>query len=153
MGSITDLYTAEAEKKGKTIPVVGLDGKDSGETITVLGAFSPEYRAAELDFWRTVRDIGSEITEEGRKAVKDASEALAATLLIGWSFDEPFTEKAKLEALEKAPRFREQIIQYAQDGTNWMTKKKEPSATTQAGKDGSTEKTGGVKLELVADKA
>lgn len=117
-------FTRDKANAGIKLPLFTPDGEASEEWIQVRGVDSDAYRAAETEGFRRLRDAASAVleakTEDERKTIAQKAEvetlrARAASLVCGWSFDEPCTTEAVEEVLRQAPQIQDQIMEVARN--------------------------------------
>lgn len=114
--SMTEFYTTEAAEEGIKLPLYRPDGTQSDHWLTIRGVDSVHFRVAETIAKREAAKAASISDDEKRaEAGLDARTRLAASLVIGWSFDEKCTLSAVIEFLKKAPQITDAIDRVAGD--------------------------------------
>lgn len=114
---LSDFYFASKHAAGTKMPILLPDGSDSGEWLQVMGPDCDDSIAAAKDFIAAYRDIldslkplDAECREKGdwtryntelNSELAKLNDALAAVVVIGWSFDEKFTKKALVKLLKE----------------------------------------------------
>lgn len=120
MGSFKKFKTREGSNKGAKMPIMDTEGKDSGESLTVLGVDSDAFQKANRRMRRTLLAY---LEEKGDLKAKDdeayaeltlrQQRELQASLVIGWSFEEEFTQANVVELFTDAPYIADQADQFA----------------------------------------
>ena len=100
------------------------DGTDTGETLTVRGADSVEFRKAQAASNRRGMDLlrDKKKIDPDELAIKqqDSITELIASLVSGWSFDAECTQANVVELLKNAPQIQELVDQTAGDRRNFF---------------------------------
>lgn len=125
MASIKQLHTRAACNAGATLQVLGPDGKETGETMQVLGVDSDAFRRANR---KASRDLLQWLDEhEGRDKHPDYVEftdrqkaELQATLITGWSYEDECNDASKVELLLEAPYVAAQVDAFAGKRANFV---------------------------------
>ena len=100
------------------------DGTDTGETLTVRGADSVEFRKAQAASNRR----GMDLLRDKKKlnpddlAIKqqDSITELISSLVCGWSFESECTKENVIELFKNAPQIQELVDQAAGDRRNFF---------------------------------
>jgi len=95
-------------------------GEPSGMTLHVLGLESDAFRAALATKHRRNAEILTLPEEDQAAALEDAELELFASLVSGWSFDEPFTVEGVKQLLSEAPQIKQAVDQFAGKRSNFM---------------------------------
>jgi len=129
----SDFYTVPASEAGIKLPLLMLDGTDSGQWIMVKGPDSLAYRkAADVLNRRRVEIMTIEDFEERERVADDVLADSRAPLIMAWSFDEPLTLDAAREFLRNAPMIARQIEQASGDRRRF-TNPGSPNSTSGPG--------------------
>src|SRR4051812_36446186 len=114
MGSFTKFNTREGANRGMEMPVLGLDGKQSGETIVVHGKDSDVFqqangrmRSAVLDYLDD-KGLATRGTEEYIRMTQEQQLLLQASLVISWSFEEECNQENITKLFRDAPYIADQ---------------------------------------------
>lgn len=113
MSGKKDFFTRDKANEGVKLPLKTPDGKATDHWLQVRSIYSDEFKRKERSLRQDNPAIGA-----AAKAIKDDKErekflaekweeselALIATLVAGWSFDEPCTPEAVVEFLREAPQ-------------------------------------------------
>ena len=112
--SMKDFFTRDAANEGIELPLY-LPGTNtpSGEWIRIRGVDSDEFRVAEVQSKRALRNIIEDSTVAPEKAHQQAMTKLIASLVISWSFPEECTRENVVEFLVNAPQIEDAINQVA----------------------------------------
>jgi hypothetical protein len=121
MGSKSQFATRQKANTGvKMFLIDPFTGKETKDWVLLLGRDSDVCRAADLEKKRNIQramsevDMTDKIKREAVLAEIDAREPdevrdQIATLVIGWSFDEPFSREAVLDFLVESPQVADAI--------------------------------------------
>jgi len=134
-------FIKDTSEEGVKVDLTLPDGTATGEHLIVRGADSPTFRKAlartnrlKMDLMkRTQGSKGRQALDAGTAAMKEAKigRELVAKLVVGWSFEQDFTQENLLKFLENAPQILEQIDQFAGDRTNFFKNPLTGSENTQ----------------------
>lgn len=109
---LSDFYFADRHAEGTKMPILLPSGKDSGEWLQVIGpdcdkaiiagrAYTAAVRKVEEDLLPLEKEC--EATERYARyndqrgyLLEDLNSQLAAEVVTGWSFDDPFSKEALL---------------------------------------------------------
>ena len=129
MSDMSEFFTAEAASEGVVLPLFRTDGTKSDHWIRIRGVDSQEFRIAETQAKQDARRIFRENMTDDQKilAAMDARAALAARLVIEWSFNEPCTLDKVVEFFKKAPQILDAIDKVAGDRTLFFALKQTAS--------------------------
>lgn len=116
----SDFYTVPLSESGARIPLLRPDGSDSGEWILVLGPDCDAFIAASDQLNRENAAVGGLEGADRESAAIEALLKFRATLILGWSFDEPCDDSAKRALLKNAPRIAMKIDTAAGDITRFF---------------------------------
>ena len=128
------------------MPLYLPDGEDSGEYLIVRGADDPAYKKEKqisnlkyLDFAKKQKGSKEEKTDKITKGIQEFQEKmefnLICKLVLGWSFDEEFSEEAVTKFLADAPGVATQVDQFAAERSNFF---KKPSKNSEGSQDGTS---------------
>jgi len=104
-------FTRERANEGIEFPLDYPDGRPSPFRLKIRGVDSDAFKAAKADSRRRLL----EIAQRNNKVEIDAIDAdaehvrLISTLVVGWTFPQPFTPDAVFKFLKEAPQIVEQI--------------------------------------------
>lgn len=112
---LKDFYYADKHRAGTLMAIPLPSGEDSGEWLQVMGpdcdeaiqagrAYTAAYRAAQAELEPLLdkckeREDYTEYNERHSNAVEDLNRQLAGELIVGWSFDDPFSKQGAIELL------------------------------------------------------
>lgn len=117
----SDFFTRTPANAGAKMPIPDpITGKDSGETLTLRGFDSDAFQAALVAKSRRNAEILTLPEGEQAEALKDAEMMLFLALVAGWSFKEPFTEKALIEFLTECPYIQKAVDDFASKRANFI---------------------------------
>lgn len=136
---LSDFYFEEKAQIGNRMPILLPDGTDSGEWLNVVSpdadaavkagrAFIFAYRAkvAELrpleNKCKKAKDY-LEYNEVMNAACADLNRTLAAEVVNGWSFDEPFTKDALNGLLDQYRALGSAVAKFHNDQRNTLQEK------------------------------
>lgn len=133
---LKDFYFEEKAQIGSRMNILLPDGSDSGEWLNIISPeadaavragraflFAYQAKASELEHLKGPE----EIDEHGRKtygveyalalndACTDLNRQLAAEIINGWSFEEPFSKEAVQELLEQYPALGNMVAGFQAD--------------------------------------
>lgn len=116
-----DFYTRPKSESGVRMPLLRADGSDSGEWLCIVGPDSDVYRQAMHDLLRRTAELGeagsmADFEQQQKNMLLDCR----AALVIGWSFDKPFTAEAIREFLSNCPGVAEGIETVAADRSRFF---------------------------------
>lgn len=134
--SMADFNTVDKATAGVEMPLTTPDGEESGQFLIVCGQDSPAFVKAmqvmnlKLLHWGKNKKKSKELTEEETEqrslefqTYKNETEReLVETLVIGWSFEEPFHKDSLKIFLDSAPYLQDQINNFAGDRENFLGK-------------------------------
>ena len=110
MADKSKYFTRSRANAGVILNIKTPEGGDAGDWLRVLGVDSDAFRDAKTATHRNLMVIAQMPTPEERKAATvDEELRLTATLVSGWSFDDPCTETSVLDFLREAPQVARQI--------------------------------------------
>lgn len=114
---LKDFYFADRHAAGTKMAILLPSGEDSGESLQVMGphcdeaiqagrAYIAAIRAVEDEMrplFKECKELGdfTKYNERYDYRVEDLNKQLAAELVTGWSFDEPFSKEAFTELLHQ----------------------------------------------------
>lgn len=112
----TDFYTVPKSESGVRMPIPLPTGADSGEWLLVVGPDSLAFGKAAAELNKAMAEAKSiEDEKEREKFAEDTWNRYVASLILGWSFSEPFTPDAVLEFVANAPRVAQLVQNTATD--------------------------------------
>ncbi|MCO8160717.1 phage tail assembly chaperone [Pseudomonas sp. 21LCFQ010] len=109
--ALSDFYTLAAIEKGKKLPLTLPDGSETDQFLIVTSADSAAARRVLLELSREGRDRDEsklssdeiyDITQAGTIKYRSA-------LVIGWSFEAPFSAQAVSELLTQNPGLAQEV--------------------------------------------
>lgn len=129
MTGMTEFYTSQSAEDGVTIPLYKPDGSKSDHSIKIRGVDSEVFRIAETLAKRKAVDIGR-LTDENERAAAalNARIELAASLVIGWTFDEKCTHQNVVRFFQNAPQIVDMVDRIAGDRSLFFALKGKGSA-------------------------
>lgn len=128
-------YTREKASLGVVLPLFLPDGTASGESFTVRGIDSDEFRAAEAESKRQAIEI-AQIKDIAKRdeAVRDCERELIASLVISWTFDLPCTHANVVNFFREAPQIAIMVNRFAANRAEFFRKKQKISVSGQKAK-------------------
>lgn len=131
--TLRDFYFADKHEKGSRMAIMLPSGADSGEWLQVMGpdcdasikagrAYTSCYRAVmaepemvALDAECKAKDNWTEYNEIINWRTEELNKQLAAEIVTGWSFDEPFSKEALMELLNQYRGLAEAVAKHHAD--------------------------------------
>lgn len=136
-----DFYTRDKANEGRRLPLTAPDGSPTDHWLQVRHVWSDAFQDAEDASLRHVQEqtlaLGKDAAPEALAGIKrEATNRLLASLVAGWSFDEPCTPEAVAAFLAKAPQIAEQINRVAADAKGFFgSEPRKPSRGSKAKRD------------------
>lgn len=122
MASFGKHKVRERANEGNKVPLIDIDGTDSGDWLVIRSRLSDSFRKAREKALRVVAKA-AKISEEAGYVAKDEQELICvAHLIADWSFDEPCTLENRIQFLNDAPHIRDKVDVYAGRDENFFTK-------------------------------
>lgn len=122
MASITELFTREENNKTYKL---------------LIGEQFIEYLGTDSDaFIKTKREVQKAVIRGDIKA-DEAEYKMVASVIVGWSFDEPCTDENKAELLKNSPSLAEAIDRAASERANFIKRASKGSKATPKSGSGS----------------
>jgi len=128
--SMEAFFTRQKANEGVKLPLALPDGTETDHWLRIRGIDSDAFKAARSESNRAAMDLAA-VADTLPKAeleskMTDAKLRLLASLVMGWSFEQDFTEEAVLQFLREAPQIADQIdslaarrrLFFAQSSTN-----------------------------------
>ena len=113
--ALSDFFTLGALEAGKKFPLTLPDGTETEHYLMVIGADAPAARRRLLEITRERRDRDD--TKLSADALYDIEAAntikYRSSLVIGWSFDAPFSTEAVAELIQQNPGLSTDIELFA----------------------------------------
>jgi len=136
MGSFKTLNTREKANEGVKIPLVALDGSETGEHLIIRSVDSDAFREAEAEGRRdALRAAQVESIEERKNMARESTTRMHVALIKAWSFDEDFNEENVRDFLQGSPQIADLIDQLSSNRRLFIEKKspalKRSRATSQ----------------------
>lgn len=98
------------------------EGDKTEEHLLVVGYYSDSFVKARAEFReKVVENASSANPEKGFTETHKAE--LVAKAVVGWSFDEPFTEAALLEFLKECPHIVDDLDSFIYDRKSFFNGK------------------------------
>lgn len=112
--SMNSFFTRENAEAGIEIPLFrpGED-KASGEWVRIRGVDSDQFRDAESESRRKLRELAADPKADLAKAHRDGLVDILSSLVISWSFPEPCDRENVRTFLREAPQIADQINRLA----------------------------------------
>lgn len=125
----SDFFTRAKANEGERMPLALPDGTPTDEWLLIRGVDSDPFRVAMDDYRREMLVIAS-LKDETAKAqrTEQARIKLNAALVIGWSFEAPFTEQVLHELLRESPFIASEVDRFASDRRRFFGKRSTNSA-------------------------
>ena len=119
-----EFFTRERANNGIRVPLHFPDGSLSEHWLQIGGVDSDAFRAAELKAKRYAIDI-AQIESEGEKAaaIRKTELECVASLILGWSFEEPLTIENVVKFLTEAPQIADMVNRLAAKRSEFYSKK------------------------------
>lgn len=119
----SDFFTRSKANEGEKLPLSLPDGTPTDEWLLIRGVDSDEFRAA-LDEHRRTILANSAIEDEVVRAEQNRAAGLKlhCALVIGWSFDAEFTDKALEEFFKEAPHLAIEVDSFASNRQRFFRK-------------------------------
>ena len=112
---IESLFTEEIASKPNPMPVVGIDGTDTGETIDVTTFRSKAFIEAHN---RAAARSGDPIQMSNPDVVQ--------SLIVSWSFEDDCSKENKIRLLNQAAYLIDQIVAFSHRKSEELFSKKKP---------------------------
>ncbi|MCO1336972.1 hypothetical protein MO867_21850 [Microbulbifer sp. OS29] len=142
----SDFYTREKGNKGVKFPLYTPDGKATEHYLEILSVDSDAFQMAQSEMQRDLATANLEKDKEKRfELVREAKVAAAAALVIGWSLEDDFSQRAVKELLIEAPQLVDQIDRAASNRALFFASGSKSSSTGPAASSSSTKSRKGVK--------
>ena len=125
---LTDFYFADKNEAGTMMPILLPSGEDSGEWLQVMGPdcdaaikagreYTSAYRRlqdamSDLDKACKEKEDWTEYNEQLHYRVEPLNRALAEELVIGWSFDDEFSQGAVRTLLSQYRGLSEAVVKH-----------------------------------------
>ena len=114
-----EFFTRGAANTGIKVPLRSLDGKETEHWLHVLGADSDAFRHAEHVAQRRVvralADMPNASDAQRADLAREARVEALASLITGWSFEQPCDTHHKMELLREAPQIADMVDRLAVD--------------------------------------
>ena len=109
--ALADFFTLPALEAGKKLPLTLPDGTETEHYLIVIGADAPAARRRLLELGREGRDRDeSKMSDDEVYDINTANTIkYRSSLVIGWSFDAPFSTEAAAELLAQNPGLSQEI--------------------------------------------
>ena len=117
----------KAQKPRRVTLIDPATGKPTEDWIDVRSSLSDEFIEARD---RAMGELSEfEPNEEKRKAAtKERQLRMKASLVAGWSFDQPATEQNIMEFLSEAPQIQQMLLNVADDSASFFSAPSEGSS-------------------------
>lgn len=112
---IDALFTEELAAKSEAMPIISIDGEDTGETLNVKTTRSIE----------TTKAHHAQVAKTGRTNCA-ADPEVVQSLITGWSLEDDCTFENKVTLLNQAPYILTQILGFSAQLTDKVFSKKKP---------------------------
>lgn len=103
-------------------------GELTSEYLDIRSSLSDEFTAARDRSMQEVGEIDEKDPEKRKAAVKEIQLRMSASLVAGWSFDEPCTEENVVGLLREAPQVRNLVNAVADDQQRFFNRPSDGSA-------------------------
>jgi len=109
--ALADFFTLPALEAGKKLPLTLPDGTETEHYLIVIGADAPAARRRLLELGREGRYRDeSKMSDDEVYDINTANTIkYRSSLVIGWSFDAPFSTEAAAELLAQNPGLSQEI--------------------------------------------
>lgn len=112
----SDFYTVPKSESGIQVPIPLPQGGDSTEWVRVIGLDSLAFAQASSDLNKALAEAKAITDERERDEFSNRKwRDYVSKLIVGWSFDEPFTPEAVDEFIKNAPRVGQYVQEVATD--------------------------------------
>lgn len=114
---LSDFFTLATIEKGRKLPLTLPDGTKTDHYLLVIGSDAPAARRKLLELGREGRDRDeSKLTMDEIYDISSAGTIkYRSALVIGWSFDAPFSADAVAELLTQNPGLAQEVEALASD--------------------------------------
>lgn len=116
--------TAKLSNEGVKMPIRLPDGTETNEFLVVLGADSKAFRGAKAkadrDKLEALKALNNKQPAKVATIQADITRELVASLVVGWSFDEPCDKANVNKFLSDSPQIQEQIDLFAGGRANFF---------------------------------
>lgn len=120
---LSHFFTRSKANAGATFILRDPDTNEpSGVELQVVGFESDSFLKAVTEKNRDGARIEALEGEEKEGAEVEANLVLAAALVTGWNYDEPFDRNEVIELLRESPYIRRDLEQYASERKNFLGK-------------------------------
>lgn len=133
-----EFFTKRAAEEGLKIPLFKPDGSPSEHWLLILGIDSDTFKKAEFESKQQLVTISKLDGEERFTAMRMLERKCVASLIIGWSFDQPCTPENVLAFLIEAPQIESMVNKLAAQRSLFFKKGSLPSKSGQNSKRTST---------------
>lgn len=110
---IESLFSEELACQSESMPIISIDGEDTGETLQVKTTRSIE----------TTRAHHQQVAKTGRTNCA-AEPEVVQSLITGWSLEDDCTVENKVKLLEQAPYILTQVLGFSASMTERVFSKK-----------------------------
>ena len=130
---LSDFYTRERANQGERMPLALPDGTPTDQHLVIRGADSDAVRAAIDDFRRDLLRL-SAVEDKAQRAQGEAEARVrfTAAMVVGWSFEEPFTDAALAELLREAPYIADAVQRFSDDRQRFFGKRSASSVASSS---------------------
>lgn len=117
----SNFFTRKPANTGARMPLADpVTGKPTEDYLHVLGLECDSFRDALAVKHRRNIEILAMPESEQAAALEEADLVLHASLVTGWSFEEPFTVDGVIELLREAPQIKIAVDKFASDRANFI---------------------------------
>lgn len=121
-------YTREKANEGIKLPLSAIDGSPTDHYLIIRGLDSDSFRDAESEAKRALINSGG---EDITAIAKEGANAVVASLVSGWSFDEECSPDNVKKFLKSAPQITDEIDRVVGDRALFFALKSKDSKSTR----------------------